>query len=138
VPLALLPCAGSELAARSAATALAVKLQHFQVEPAINSMGTPRLSNTFPTKAELTQPVPPKHTVHYFCAVLIVRIYKVFTLLCALCGEQMRVSFLLQAQYRHPPNTGVHLCREEPPCITSIRKPPPLNECDAQITMASL
>jgi hypothetical protein len=35
--------------------------------------------------------VPPKRPAHYLWAVLIPRIYEVFTLLCPICGGRMRI-----------------------------------------------
>ena len=40
--------------------------------------------------APTPKPAPPKRPAQYLWAVLIVRIYRVFPLLCPICGGQMR------------------------------------------------
>ena len=48
--------------------------------------------------APAPKPAPPKRTAHYLWAVLIVRIYEVFPLLCPICGGQ--IEQVMQAHKR--------------------------------------
>ena len=48
--------------------------------------------------APTPKPAPPKRTAHYLWAVLIVRIYEVFPLLCPICGGQ--IGQVMQAHTR--------------------------------------
>jgi hypothetical protein len=59
-----------------------------QAEPARTAAGEGARGgiDPLPTQAEPLQPVPPKRPAHYLWAVLIPRIYEVFTLLCPICG----------------------------------------------------
>jgi hypothetical protein len=77
------------------------------------------------------------HTAHYLWAVLIVRIYEVFPLVCLICGGQIHITSLIthSADIRHILyHTGV---TSEPPQITPARGPPLWDECDAQAVEAS-
>ena len=84
-----------------------------------------------PTQSE---PAPFRRSqAHYLWAVLIARIYKVFPLLCPLCGGQMRIIAFIthSADIRQMlVSLGVPA---EPPCISPPRGPPMWEDCDAQM-----
>jgi hypothetical protein len=78
--------------------------------------------------------VPPKRSpAHYLWAVLIVRIYEVFPLLCPICGGQMRlIAFITHsADIRQIlDHIGVD---SQPPHISPAHGPPLWVDCDAQM-----
>jgi hypothetical protein len=122
---------------RPAVTALAqdavVQPAQVQAEPASTDAGEGArgVSHPPPTQAEPAQPVPPKRPAHYLWAVLMVRIYEVFPLLCPICGGQMRIIAFItySADIRQIlDHIGVDA---EPPRITPARGPPLWDGCDA-------
>ena len=85
------------------------------------------------TPTPLQPAAPTKRPAHYLWAVLIARIYEAFTLLCPMCGGQMRIIAFIthSAELRHILNhIGVEC---EPPHITPARGPPLWDDCDAQV-----
>ena len=69
--------------------------------------------------------------MHYLWAVLIARIYEMFTLLCPIRGEKMRIIAFIthSADIRQMlDHIGV---RSEPPNIAPAREPPLWEDCDA-------
>ena len=85
-----------------------------------------------PTQPE---PVPPKRSPsHYLWAVLIARIYKVFPLLCPLCGGQMRLIAFITHSADIRQILGHIGVDSQPPHITPARGPPLWDECDAQMS----
>jgi hypothetical protein len=78
------------------------------------------------------EPVQPKRaSAHYLWAVLIARIYKVFPLVCPICGGQMRIiAFITHSAdiRRILEHIGVE---SQPPHIVPARGPPLWDECDA-------
>ena len=92
--------------------------------------GAHGVSKSLPTQPEPAQPVPPKRPTHYLWAVLIARIYKVFPLLCPICGGQMRINAFItySADIRQ---ILEHIGADaEPPRITPARGPPLWEGCD--------
>ena len=122
---------------RPAVTALAqdavVQAAQVQAEPASTAAGEGArgAGNSLPTQPEPAEPVKPKRPAHDLWAVLIVRFYEVFPLLCPICGGQMRIiAFITHgADIRQILNhIGVDA---EPPRITPARGPPLWDGCDA-------
>ena len=74
--------------------------------------------------------MPPKRSpAHYLWAVLIARIYEVFSLLCPLCGGQMRlIAFITEGAQIRPilDHIGVD---SELPRIWQARGPPLWDDC---------
>ena len=128
---------------RAAATAFATPAQQatVQAEPAITGLGAPGLAtlgNAVPIQPEPAEPVPLKRSqAHYLWAVLIARIYKVFPLLCPICGGQMR----LIAFITHSANIRQILDHigvdTEPPHISPSRGLPMWDDRDAQMDDAA-
>lgn len=82
------------------------------------------VGNAFPAQAVPTQPVPPRRAAHYLWAALIARICEVFTLLCPVCGGQMRIiAFITHSAdiCQILDHIGVEA---EPPRIAPVRGPP--------------
>jgi hypothetical protein len=63
-----------------------------QIEPAATGEGAPGVAPLGHAISPTPEPAPPKRApAQYLWAVLIARIYEVFTPLCPLCGGQMRL-----------------------------------------------
>ena len=80
------------------------------------------------------EPLPPKRSpAHYLWAVFIARIYEVFSLMCPVCGGQMRIIAFIT----HSVDIRQILDHIEvacvPPRIAPARGPPLWDDCDAQV-----
>jgi hypothetical protein len=74
---------------------------------------------------------PKRAPAHYRWAVLIARIYKVFPLLCPICGGHMHIiAFITHSadSRRILDHIGVE---SQPPKISPARRPPLWQGCDA-------
>ena len=116
----------------SLAQGAVVQPAQVHAEPVSSGVGAPGAGKAPPTQAVHAQPVQPKRPAHYLWAVLIARIYEVFSLLCPLCGGQMRIIAFIthSADIRH---ILEHIgAQTKPPRITPARGPPLWDDGDAQ------
>jgi hypothetical protein len=102
-----------------------------QAEPTTTSGGADGLApmgNPMAPKPELA---PSKRAAHYLWAVLMGRIYEVLTLLCPICGGQMRIiAFITHSAdiQQILDHIGADC---EPPRIAPARGPPLWDDCGA-------
>jgi hypothetical protein len=119
---------------RCVVTAMAAPVQQLaaQAESATLGAGAPRVVPADKATPPTPEPVQPRCTpAHYLWAVLIARIYEVFSLLCPICGGHMRIiAFITHSadSRRILDHIGVE---SEPPKISPARGPPLWDECDA-------
>jgi hypothetical protein len=105
-----------------------------QAESATMGAGAPGVVPADKATPPTPEPVQPRCTpAHYLWAVLIARIYEVFSLLCPICGRYMRIiAFITHSadSCRILDHIGVE---SEPPHIAPARGPPLWEDCgDAQ------
>ena len=113
-----------------AALAQPAKQVAVQADPAATGEGAPGVVTLGHAISPTPEPVPPKRSpAHYLWAVLIARIYEVFSLLCPLCGGQMRlIAFITEGAQIRPilDHIGVD---SELPRIWQARGPPLWDDC---------
>ena len=126
----------SPLRAAVTALALAAPAQPAmaQAKPVITGEGAAGVAPQGSAVPPTPEPVPPKRArAHHLWAVLIARIYKVFPLVCPLCGGPMRIIAFIthSADIRQIlEHIGVE---SEPPHIAPARGPPLWEDFDAQV-----
>ena len=116
-----------------AALAQPAKQVAVQADPAATGEGAPGVVTLGHAISPTPEPVPPKRSpAHYLWAVLIARIYEVFSLLCPMCGGQMRlIAFITEGTQirRILDHIGVD---SELPRIWQARGPPLWDDSDAK------